>query len=265
MRFGTFVFLFFCLLSTLAGPKAVYGEVPLPVTASKNDTDRIGSLLNQGDYLGAQKIYGQMLKDPSLTRDRVREIREKFETLNIKILFSHIETPTSFFYTVVSGDNLTKIAKRFHTTVAFIQRSNRLKSDTIYPGMKLKVVKGTFSIQVDKSDNVLALSLDGRLIKHYPVATGEDGNTPTGSFKIVNKLENPTWFRAGAVVPPESPENILGTRWLGFDYPSYGIHGTTKPETIGRQATAGCVRMFNRDVEELYTLVPVETQVTITE
>ena len=45
MRFGTFVFLFFYLLSTLAGPKAVYGEVPLPVTASTNDTDPIGSLL----------------------------------------------------------------------------------------------------------------------------------------------------------------------------------------------------------------------------
>jgi len=65
------------------------------------------------------------------------------------------------------------------------------------------------------------------------------------------------------VVPPESPQNVLGTRWLGFDLQGYGIHGTVEPETIGQQVTAGCVRMVNEQVEELYTIVPIGTKVKI--
>lgn len=168
-------------------------------------------------------------------------------------------------YTVQKGDSLYKIAKQYGTTIELIKRTNRLESDTIYPGMKLKVVEGTFSISVDKSDNILKLYLDSNLVKEYSVATGENNGTPTGDFKVINKLENPTWYHAGAVVPPESPENILGTRWLGIDHPGYGIHGTTLPESIGKQATAGCVRMLNRDVEELYAIVPVGTKVAITD
>jgi lipoprotein-anchoring transpeptidase ErfK/SrfK len=84
-----------------------------------------------------------------------------------------------------------------------------------------------------------------------------------GNFKIVNKLINPPWFKAGAVVPPESPDNILGSRWMGFNLTGYGIHGTTEEETIGRQITQGCVRMTNSEVEELFAIVPTGTEVTI--
>ena len=56
---------------------------------------------------------------------------------------------------------------------------------------------------------------------------------------------------------------VLGTRWMGFDITGYGIHGTTEPDKIGQQVTAGCVRMRNEEVEELYTLIPVGTEVTI--
>jgi lipoprotein-anchoring transpeptidase ErfK/SrfK len=50
---------------------------------------------------------------------------------------------------------------------------------------------------------------------------------------------------------------------MGISHPGYGIHGSTDPSSIGKQATAGCVRMHNRDVEELYAIVPVGTEVVI--
>jgi lipoprotein-anchoring transpeptidase ErfK/SrfK len=84
-----------------------------------------------------------------------------------------------------------------------------------------------------------------------------------GTFKIVNKLPNPTWFKAGAVLPSDSPENILGSRWLGLDKKGYGIHGTTMPQDLGKQVTAGCVRMKNEEVEELYDIVGTGTEVTV--
>ena len=173
--------------------------------------------------------------------------------------------PESQFYTVTTGDSLYNLAKKYKTTIALIQKSNGLNNDKIYPGMKLKVIMGTFSIRVDKSDNILSLFLNDKPVKHYRVATGKDNGTPTGEFEIINKLENPTWFHAGAIVPPDSPENILGSRWFGFNYPGYGIHGTTLPETIGQQATLGCVRMLNEEVEELYILIPVGAKVIITD
>ncbi len=81
----------------------------------------------------------------------------------------------------------------------------------------------------------------------------------------MNKLANPTWFKAGAVVPPESAENVLGTRWMGFNLAGYGIHGTIEPKELGKQVTQGCVRMNNAEVEELYAIIPQGTEVTIIE
>ena len=59
--------------------------------------------------------------------------------------------------------------------------------------------------------------------------------------------------------PYGDPENILGTHWLGLNVPGYGIHGTWDTNSIGKQATAGCIRLLNDDIAELYTILPVGT------
>ena len=183
--------------------------------------------------------------------------------MNIKLLFSSAVTPKSTLYEIKPGDTLNKISKNFKTTPELISKSNNLSSDKIIPGRKIKVWTGTFSVFVDKSQNTLLLKSDDEIIKTYIVSTGANNSTPIGNFKVVNKLPNPTWFKAGAVVPPESPDNVLGTRWMGFDLAGYGIHGTVEPQNLGKQVTQGCVRMSNSDVEELYTIIPVGTEVTI--
>ena len=129
--------------------------------------------------------------------------------------------------------------------------------------MKLRVLDGKFSIFVDKSQNILILKLNGEVTKTYIVSTGDNNSTPIGTYKITSKLVNPVWYKDGKAIPASSPENILGSRWLGFDLPKYGIHGTIEPENIGKQITAGCVRMINEEVEELFSLVPAGTEVTI--
>lgn len=116
---------------------------------------------------------------------------------------------------------------------------------------------------MDKSQNILLLKAGDTVFKTYNVATGANNSTPSGTFKIVEKIPNPPWYKPGEVIPPGSPKNILGTRWLGLNKPGYGIHGTTDPKSIGTQATAGCIRMTNQDVEELYNIVPVGVEVTI--
>ncbi len=166
-------------------------------------------------------------------------------------------------YQVQSGDNLTRIAKTHKTTVELIQRLNGLSSDRIMPGMKLKVPDYAFSVVVDKSQNTLILKGGEEVLKSYSVSTGTNNSTPAGVFKVTDKLLNPTWYKAGAVVPPDSADNVLGTRWIGINQKGYGIHGTTEPDKLGQQVTAGCVRMKNEEVEELYAFLTPGSEVTI--
>lgn len=177
--------------------------------------------------------------------------------------FAHLPTSQSTTHTVQNSETLGKIAKRYGTTVELIKQINGLEKDTIRVGQKLSVWTGKFSIYVSKSKNILALKSGEETVKEYPVSTGKDSSTPEGEFTITEKLIDPVWYYHGKVIPPGSKDNLLGSRWMGFDKPSYGIHGTVEPELIGQPVSAGCVRMINRDVEELYSLVPRGTKVVI--
>ena len=262
-----FVFAFaFSLLaqtSSASSNPSVQSHSPISQNELKTSVDEIDQLLKAGSWLEAKSRYRSLIQYDLPEADR-KSLQKALEDLNIKILFSLTPTPDSFFYTVQRGDALFKLAKKYNTTVELIKKSNHLENDSIRTGMKLKISKAVYSILVDTSEITLQLFSDKELLKTYPVATGREGHpTPVGSFTIVNKLINPTWYKAGAVVAPDSPINILGTRWLGFSLPGYGIHGTTLPETIGTAASEGCVRMFNKDVEELYAIVPTNTTVII--
>lgn len=216
----------------------------------------------QQQLVEARGMY-RMLLERFPDSPLVARTQQRLGSVNIALLFSPIVTELDAVHEVRPGDTLGKIASASNTTVAFLKRANGLKSDIIRPQQKLKVPRGRFSIVVDKSQNQLLLTENDQFIKAYLVATGNDNSTPAGTFKIVTKIPNPVWYKQGAVVPPESPENILGTRWLGIDKQGYGIHGSVDPDAIGKQVTAGCVRMTNADVEELFDIVPVGTEVTI--
>lgn len=240
-----------------------------PLQIKKSEVMPISNLLTQakefeskGELILAKGLYQKLIVGfPNSVE--VMNWQKKIESINIKLLFSPRPTPKSTLYEIKPADTLTKIAKEFNTTTDLIMKSNNLSSDRILPGRKIKVWIVPFSIFIDKSQNLLILKSEEEIIKTYVVSTGENNSTPVGNFKITTKLINPTWFKAGAVVPPGSPENILGSRWLGFNLPGYGIHGTTEPSSLGKQVTQGCVRMLNSEIEELYTLVPIGTEVTI--
>ena len=216
----------------------------------------------QQQFVEARQMYRTLLErfpdSPLLAATQT-----KLGNVNVALLFSPVVTDLDEVHAVKPGDTLGRIASASGTTVEFLKRANNLKSDIIRAGQKLKIPRGKFGIVVDKSQNQLLLTEDNQFIKTYPVATGKDNSTPVGTFKIVTRIPNPVWYKQGAVVPPESPENILGTRWMGIDKQGYGIHGSIDPDAIGKQVTAGCVRMSNSDVEELFDIVPVGTEVTI--
>lgn len=225
--------------------------------------DQATRLKNGHDVTEAKKVYQEILLNyPDM--ENIDTIQQELEDLNLNIILSN--TPVAgrtAVHEVVPGDTLGKIAKKYGTTIELIKGNNNLRSDIIRVGQKLRVWMGKFNVLIDKSQNRLILKDGNEVVKSYIISTGENNATPVGKFKITSKLIDPVWFNRGVVVPPESPENVLGTRWLGFDLPGYGIHGTIEPETIGKQVTAGCIRMLNEDVEELYRILIMGTEVVI--
>ena len=220
------------------------------------------SYLGLGKLLQARDIY-KKIPSGNLDLNRSKSIYNKLGDLNIKLLFSPIKTQDSIIYKVQDKDILETIAKRFNTTVALIKKANNIASEIIVPGRDLKVTTARFGIVVDKSQNSLTLKSGEEIVKVYLVSTALNNSTPVGTFKIINKIVDPPWFSGGKAIPPGDPKNILGSRWMGLTLKSYGIHGTTDDISIGKQCTQGCVRMHNYEVEELYTIVPLGTEVVV--
>jgi len=228
----------------------------------KAEIDSAVSLASGGSLLEAMDSYKGILQQ-DIDVNTAKSIYDKIGELNIKILFSPAKTQNNVIYKVQDNDSLDAIARKYNTTVALIKRANNLKSGLIRPGMDLKISTDKFSIIVDKSQNILTLKSGEEVVKVYNVSTGANNSTPVGTFKIINKIVDPPWYSNGKPIPSGDPKNVLGSRWMGLTLKSYGIHGTTDDSTIGTQVTQGCVRMHNNEVEELYDIIPVGTEVTI--
>lgn len=107
-----------------------------------------------------------------------------------------------------------------------------------------------YKIIINTENLILALLKDEKPFKSYPIAVGKPSTpTPKGSFKIINKAFN--------------PGGPFGARWLGLSLKGYGIHGTNKPDSIKKRISNGCIRTYNKNIIELYNLVPIGTEVTI--
>jgi L,D-transpeptidase ErfK/SrfK len=108
----------------------------------------------------------------------------------------------------------------------------------------------TYKIVVSLSQRRLYLYENNHLKKSYPVGIGKIlSRTPAGDFIIVNKQPN--------------PGGPYGAMWMGLSKRHYGVHGTNNPASIGKRVSKGCIRMYNHDVLELASIVPLGTHVFI--
>jgi hypothetical protein len=118
-------------------------------------------------------------------------------------------------------------------------------------------------IVVSLEDRKLALVENGLVAKVYSVAVGKPSTpSPAGEYTIERRVMNPTYHHDGRTVAP-GPHNPVGDRWMGLSKAGYGIHGTNEPNSIGKAASHGCIRMGKADIEDLYSRVEVGDQVEI--
>jgi len=138
---------------------------------------------------------------------------------------------------------------------------------------------------LDRKHHQLLVLKDGLMTRRFPAAVGTTGwETPAGRFRVFEKVKEPVWTHpvSGELVDAESEKNPLGSRWIGFhrdckgrtgwDGEQYldingctvaGFHGTPFRWTVGRAVSHGCVRLYEENVQEVFDLVRVGTQVTV--
>lgn len=190
-----------------------------------------------------------------------------------------------FDYAVRPGDTLLGIGARFAVSPRSLAARNGIASSAkLTPRQVLQVDNRHIvprvledGILINIPQRILFLFEGGRLAAWYPVATGRPGwQTPTGSYEIVTREENPTWDVPVSIqremrqkgekvrkkVPP-GPDNPLGRYWLGLSLTCCGIHGTNAPQSVYQFQTHGCIRLAPEDAAELFSRVSVGLPVEI--
>ncbi|RUL51655.1 MULTISPECIES: L,D-transpeptidase family protein [Lysinibacillus] len=160
-------------------------------------------------------------------------------------------------HTVKRGETLYQISVDYRTPFSSIVRANAgINPNVIYVGQSIEIPgfpdPNTLPYQIEVSVNGrwLRLKRDGVTQKQYPIAVGKILNqTPIGNYIIINKAPN--------------PGGPFGTMWMSLSKQGYGIHGTNNPSSIGHAVSRGCIRMHNKDVEELARTIPIGTPVSI--
>jgi lipoprotein-anchoring transpeptidase ErfK/SrfK len=177
-------------------------------------------------------------------------------------------------YPVRSGDSLARIAAGYQTTWELLARINHLDPRRLRSGTNIKVVRGPFFAVVSKKSFTMDVYLGAlpggkgsMYVMSFPVGLGKDDSTPTGLWSIGPhaKLRHPTYYppEGGQPIEADDPSNPLGGFWIGLTgvdgqavgRTSYGIHGTIDQDSIGHQASMGCIRLRSNDIAMVFDLL----------
>jgi lipoprotein-anchoring transpeptidase ErfK/SrfK len=182
------------------------------------------------------------------------------------------------------------LSERFHVSQPYLRRLNPEISEwtAALVGTAVTVPNtrpatwhpGVTSLEVDcRVLRLRAFDAAGALVGSFPCSVARDlSRVPTGQLRLSAFAPNPNYTFDPAVFPespraqaigrkliiPPGPNTPVGVYWIGLSAPGFGIHGTPRPETIGRQESHGCFRMTNWDIVTLAAMVTVGTPVTVT-
>jgi len=254
--------------------KAIPGFPRMPYSALTSD--QLASAFKQAKRLRAEAqlveardLLSDLYLNNRMTHEQRMRMADELEPLAWEILQSHRILGDGQLYEVEPGDMLVKIARPFQVPPEFVMKINNLKNArAIRPRQTLKLVQGPFDVLAELSEFELTVLQHGKFVRRFSIGVGRDDTpTPVGLNKVKEKQTKPTKYPSPddvdrRILPPDHPDNPLGTRWIGIGL-GYGIHGTIEPQTVGQKSSRGCIRMTNKDVEELYDMLTEGSRVLI--
>ena len=249
---------------------------PLPPAPPANFIASASAQSTAGDLLGARATLNNALLSGKLNAFDTEATKKQIATINDQLIFSphkYADDEYGGIYVVKPGESLQKIAASFDVPWQFLAQINNLSDPRkMRSGQKLKVIKGPFNVVVTKGKFNMDLWLGSTpgqpgsmFVRSYPVGLGREDSTPTGTWMVGTKAKDPIYYspRGEGVMAADDPKNPLGHRWISLNglngkalgAQSYGIHGTIDPDSIGKQASMGCIRMHNEDVAVVFDML----------
>jgi lipoprotein-anchoring transpeptidase ErfK/SrfK len=128
------------------------------------------------------------------------------------------------------------------------------------------------TIVIDTENTFLYLVLNDTRAMRYGIGVGREGFAWSGEQTVSRKIEWPDWRPPGEMLSRQpylprfmagGPGNPLGARAMYLGETEYRIHGTNKPDTIGKRVSSGCIRLVNEDIVDLYQRVRVGAKVIV--
>lgn len=274
--------------STDTGTAPVRGSALRSGTVVEALVSEADGAMADGRIIAAREILNRALHNQSTTETEHAYLRARLADIADVLTFSDRVIPGDTMcreYRVQSGDFLSTIARREGTDTdwKFIQRINNMANpNALRLNQRLKLVQGPFHAVISKRHYRLDLFADERdsngnriFLRSMPVGLGEYDSTPAGAWVVRNREENPGWVNprnSRERYDRDDPLNPIGEFWIGLlgtdentiDESGIGLHGTIEPETIGTQASMGCVRLGTDDIAILYeVLMPERSEVVI--
>lgn len=252
--------------TTNATPPA-HVDMPLLSTADAKTKLEAGDLISARQILNDNLIAGH---------GDAETLKKQIEEINMNVIFSARKFPDDPWggsYQVAGGERLGSIAARNNITWEFLSRINGVTPKKLRSGQWIKIAKGPFFAVVTKHAFKMDLYLGApggpgsMFVRTFMVGLGKDNSTPTGlwSCKAGDKIRNPRYYppRGGDVIAPDDPKNPLGGYWIAIEgldgqalgKESYGIHGTIDPDSIGKMASMGCIRLRATDISWVFDLL----------
>jgi lipoprotein-anchoring transpeptidase ErfK/SrfK len=239
--------------------------------------------LDAGELLAGRKLLNAALISGQLSAGDAATARKLIADANKTLVFAprrYNDDPYAAGHPVAQGDNLQKIANKYSLTPELLLRINGLSdARKLRAGASIKVLEGPFHAVVTKKAFTIDLYLgspgekNALYVTSYGVGLGKDDSTPTGTWLVETRVPNPKWWGARGLAPIEAgdPKNPLGKYWIaltGIDgkaegQQSYGIHGTIEPDSIGKQASMGCIRMRNEDAAMVYEMLVAQKSIVV--
>lgn len=234
-------------------------------------------LIAEGQVIEGRRVLSRLLLEEgrTITPGQAQTIRDTLASVNKKLVFSPDYVPGDPLaeqYTIQPGDLLVRLAPRYKVPYPFIEQINSVNASRLRVGQKLKMINGPFHARVVKREyrlDIFANGPDGMplYICSFPVGLGEFDSTPEGKWIVERnrKVANPAWAdpRSGLTYGRDDPRNPIGEYWIALEgaddatrgLQGYGIHGTIEPESIGTQASMGCIRLRADDIKLVYAML----------
>jgi L,D-transpeptidase ErfK/SrfK len=185
------------------------------------------------------------------------------------------------YYTTHRQDTLLDLARSYDLGFTQLMAANR-GVDAWLPGVRRITLPDFYLLPNAPRHGIVVNLAEQRLyyfppgggrLETYPIGVGVEGrSTPIGTTTVISKEANPTWYPPPSIhaedpdlpaAMPPGPDNPLGAFALHLAWHGYLIHGTNKPDGVGRNVSHGCLHLYPEDIERLFREVPVGTSVRV--